>query len=191
MTSIAIRMGLTRASRGDLFTRKKNSCVVRQWGGGNDVLAAVDESDGLSAVSAAAASLKSLLADLIVHGASDLLVPNLPDVSLTPEVQARGKKAIQEGRTLTQIFNRAVEQRLDELTGSSTSFRLYRLDVAAMAERARKDPASFGFTDIRTPCRGSARCGKYLFWDAVHPTTAAHARLAEAALAGLPLQQAQ
>ena len=63
------------------------------WGGGNDILAGIGEPDGHSAVSAAAASLKSLLADLIAHGASDLLVPNLPDVSLTPEVQARGEKA--------------------------------------------------------------------------------------------------
>jgi phospholipase/lecithinase/hemolysin len=70
-------------------------------GGGNDVLAAIGESDALSKVNAAAASLKDVLADLIAHDASDLLVPNLPDVSLTPEVQAHGPKAIDEGRRLS------------------------------------------------------------------------------------------
>jgi cholinesterase len=158
------------------------------WGGGNDVLAAIGEPD-LSKVNTAAASLKNVLADLIAHGASDLLVPNLPDVSVTPEVQAHGRKAIDEGRRLSLDFNKAVEHSLNDLIHSSTSFRLYCLDVAAMAERARKDPASYGFTNISTPCRASARCEKYLFWDEIHPTTEAHARLAEAALRALSQDQ--
>jgi phospholipase/lecithinase/hemolysin len=155
------------------------------WGGGNDVLAAIGESDALSKVNAAAVSLKSIVAKLIAHGASDLLVPNLPDVSVTPEVRAHGTKAISEGRRLSLDFNKAVEQGLNDLVHSSSSFRLYRLDVAAMAEWARKDPASYGFTNISTPCRASAQCEKYLFWDEVHPTTEAHAHLAEAALRAL------
>jgi len=155
------------------------------WGGGNDVLAAIGQPDALSKVNAAAASLKNVLADLIAHGALDLLVPNLPDVSVTPEVQAHGTKAISEGRRLSLDFNKTVEQSLSDLIHSSTSFRLDRLDVAAMAERARTDPASYGFTNITTPCHASAQCEKYLFWDEMHPTTEAHARLAEAALRAL------
>jgi phospholipase/lecithinase/hemolysin len=155
------------------------------WGGGNDVLAAIGKPDALSKVNAAAASVKSIVAELIARGASDLLVPNLPDVSVTPEVQAHGTKAISEGHRLSLDFNKAVEQSLNDLVQSSTSFMLYRLDVAAMAERARKDPASYGFTNITTPCRASAQCEKYLFWDEIHPTTEAHAHLAEAALRAL------
>jgi len=155
------------------------------WGGGNDVLAAIGQPDALSKVTAAGASLKSIVAELVAHGASDLLVPNLPDVSITPEVQAHGSAAIAEGRRLSLAFNHAVEQGLQDVVHSSTSLRLYRLDVAAMAERARKDPASYGFTNISTPCGGSSQCEKYLFWDHIHPTTAAHARLAEAALRAL------
>nr|WP_235031248.1 SGNH/GDSL hydrolase family protein [Geminicoccus flavidas] len=60
--------------------------------------------------------------------------------------------------------------------------RLYRLDVFAMTEQVRADPAAFGFTDIVTPCSGATRCEGHLFWDQVHPTTYAHGRLAEAAL---------
>jgi cholinesterase len=152
------------------------------WGGGNDVLAAIGEPDALSKVNAAAVSLKSIVAKLIAHGASDLLVPNLPDVSITPEVQAHGTKAISEGRRLSLDFNKAIEQGLNDLVQSSTSFMLYRLDLAGMAERARKDPASYGFTNISTPCRASAQCEKHLFWDEVHPTTGAHGHLAEGAL---------
>jgi phospholipase/lecithinase/hemolysin len=155
------------------------------WGGGNDVLAAFGQPDALSKVSAAGAFLKSIVAELIAHGASDLLVPNLPDVSITPQFQAHGSEAITEGRRLSLAFNKAAEQGLEDLVHSSPRFRLYRLDVAAMAERARKDPASYGFTNISTPCGGSSQCESYLFWDEIHPTTEAHARLADAALRAL------
>jgi phospholipase/lecithinase/hemolysin len=159
------------------------------WSGANDVFAAMGSPDALSQLDAAAASLKGVLSDLIAHGASELLVPNFPDIGITPEVQASGSKAVEEARRLTDHFNRAVERNLADLASSWSGIRLYRLDVAAMAERARIDPASFGFTDISTPCRGSARCGEYVFWDDIHPTTAAHARLAEAALGALSVQQ--
>ena len=161
------------------------------WGGGNDLLEAIGQPDALAKINAGAASLKSVLAELIANGASDVLVPNLPDVSLTPEVQAHGAKAVAEGRRLSLEFNKAVEQSLNDLIHSSTSFRLYRLDVAAMAERAREDPGSYGFINITRPCHGSGQCGGYLFWDDIHPTTEAHAHLAEAALRVLSLQQSK
>jgi phospholipase/lecithinase/hemolysin len=159
------------------------------WGGANDIFASLGQQDALSQLDAAAASLKTILSDLIRHGASDLLVPNIPNVSITPEVRAKGSDAVDEAGRLTDHFNRAVEGHLTYLASSVPGLRLYRFDVAAMAERARKDPLSFGFTDISTPCREAARCGDYVFWDEIHPTTAAHARLAEAAAAAISSQQ--
>jgi phospholipase/lecithinase/hemolysin len=159
------------------------------WGGANDIFAAIGQPDAPSELDAAAAALNEVLADLMAHGGTDLLVPNIPDVGITPEVRAQGSEAVNETRRLTAHFNRAVERRLTDLASSWRGIRLYRLDVAAMAERARRDPASFGFTDISTPCRGSARCAEYVFWDDIHPTTTAHARLAEAALGALSVQQ--
>jgi outer membrane lipase/esterase len=128
------------------------------------------------------------LAQLVAHGATHLLVPNILDVGMTPEVRAQGGEAVAEARRLTNHFNQAVERELTDLIGPSSDLRLYRLDVAAMAERARKDPGSFGFTDISTSCQEFPECGKYVFWDDIHPTTAAHARLAEGALDALSVQ---
>jgi phospholipase/lecithinase/hemolysin len=159
------------------------------WGGANDIFAAMGQPDARSELDAAAEAFKEVLADLMAHGGSDLLVPNIPDVGITPQIRAEGSEAVEEARRLTHHFNRAIERRLTDLTGSWRDIRLYRLDVAAMAERAREDPASFGFTDINTPCRDSARCAEYVFWDEIHPTTAAHAHLAEAALGALSVSQ--
>jgi phospholipase/lecithinase/hemolysin len=170
------------------LTPPSGSTLYIVWGGANDVFAAMEQPDPLTKLNAAAASLQGIVADLIAHGASDLLVPNLPDVGITPEVRAKGSKAVEEARRLTKHLNLAIERRLKTLRPSATSYRIYRLDVATMAKQALSDPGSFGLTDISTPCRGSAHCRNHLFWDEIHPTTDAHARLAEAALATISLQ---
>jgi phospholipase/lecithinase/hemolysin len=159
------------------------------WGGANDIFAAMGQPHARCELDAAAADFKEVLVDLLANGGADVLVPNIPDVGITPAIRAQGSKAVEEARRLTDHFNRAVERRLTGLASAWRGIRLYRFDVAAMAERARRDPASFGFTNISTPCRGFARCGEYVFWDDIHPTTAAHARLAEAALGALFVQQ--
>ena len=150
------------------------------FGGGNDLLAAVGASGAERMVDAAAASLQSILADLAEHGATDILVPNLPDVGMTPAIGSRGQRAVAEAGALTDRFNRAVADALREI-GSRHDLRFHPLDVRAMAERAREDPGAFGFVDVTTPCHFLFSCEGYLFWDDVHPTTRAHARLAEAA----------
>ena len=150
------------------------------YGGGNDLLAAARNPSANGIISIAAASLKSIVSDLADRGASDILVPNLPDVGMTPAISAYGSRAIAQAAILSERFNAAVDRALAEIA-SSHAFRLHRLDVRAMAERARADPGSFGFVDVSTPCVLAGRCEGYLFWDHVHPTTHAHARLADAA----------
>ena len=115
-------------------------------------------------------------------------MPNLPDVGITPEVRAKGNKAVEEARRLTENLNLAVERGLKTFRPLASKYRIYRLDVAAMARQALLDPGSFGLTDISTPCREAGRCRNHLFWDEIHPTTDAHARLAEAALDTISLQ---
>ena len=154
------------------------------YGGGNDLLAAIGHPRAPMLADAAATSLRSILADLVAHGATDVLVPNLPDVGMTPAVRARGDRAVAEAAVLTDRFNAALERVLTAFA-AEPRLRLYRLDVRSMAERVRQDPGASGFVDIASPCSRLRRCDGYLFWDDVHPTAEAHARLAEAAFAAL------
>src|SRR3954471_14287738 len=64
--------------------------LVIVYGGGNDLLAAAGHPDGPTMVEVAVSSLRSILVDLIAHGPTDILVPSLPDVGMTPAVQAQG-----------------------------------------------------------------------------------------------------
>jgi outer membrane lipase/esterase len=83
---------------------------------------------------------------------------------------------------------------MDEELGSLTNLlvskqvRLWQLDVWSLAEHARGHPASFGFNNVTAPCKALRHCEGHLFWDDVHPTTDAHARLADAALTTLAAQ---
>ena len=120
------------------------------------------------------------MADLASQGATNILMPNLPGIGITPAVRAHGSQAIEAADRLAQHFNSALDQVLTAFVGPD-GLQLYRLDVWQMAERVRADPAAVGFIDISTPCGERRNCEGYLFWDDVHPTTQAHRRLAEVA----------
>jgi outer membrane lipase/esterase len=151
------------------------------YGGGNDLLAAVGHPHAQSIVDTAVTALQGIVGDLAARGARDILVPNLPDVGITPAIRGQGRRAVEDAAQLTNRFNTRVAAILDTRTRDPSS-RVHRLDVHALGERVRSAPASLGFTNIATPCNRSSGCEGYLFWDGVHPTTQAHQRLAEAAI---------
>ncbi len=164
-----------------LRTSRPNGRILHiVYGGGNDLLATVGQPQAATMVDAAVASLRSIVADLASQGATDILVPNLPGIGITPAVRAHGSQAVEAANQLAARFNSALDRVLSDFAGR-TSLRLYRLDVWQLAEQVRADPAAAGFVDITTPCGQHRNCNGYLFWDDVHPTTQAHRRLADAA----------
>ncbi len=108
-------------------------------------------------VNVAIASLRSIVADLAHQGATDILVPNLPAIGITPAVRARGHGAVDAANKLAEQYNRALDQAPSGFAGQ-TGLRLCRLDVWHLAERVRADPAAAGFVDITTPCGQHRRC---------------------------------
>lgn len=150
------------------------------YGGGNDLLAAIGNPRAHGMMETAVASLKSIVADLVSQGATDILVPNLPGLGITPAVRAQGSQAVAAANQLAARFNSALDQALSGFAGRA-GVRLLRLDVWQLAQRVLADPAAAGFTDITTPCSQHQSCEGYLFWDNVHPTTQTHRRLADAA----------
>ncbi len=150
------------------------------YGGGNDVLDALAHPHADAMIRAAVESLQTIVADLVERGATDILVPNLPDVGITPAVQSRGNRAVEEAGARTQRFNRALDQALAGVA-RAPGLRIHRLDVEQLADLVRRDPAASGFRDISRPCSERPSCDGYLFWDHVHPTTEAHQRLSDAA----------
>jgi phospholipase/lecithinase/hemolysin len=141
------------------------------WAGGNDGFQRLDPL-------VAAANVVQAVDDLAALGARAFLVPNLPDLSLTPWESGNAAAA-----QFTLDFNAALAAGLAGMQGVT----VFSLDAFALTNEVVASPAAFGLGNVTQRCwNGSTACSEpdeYLFWDAVHPTAAAHAILAGRALA--------
>ncbi len=169
------------------------------WAGSNDVLNALADAPGtaVAAAEAAAANVVTAAETLVTKGgATQMLILGLADLGDTPRYRGTALEA--EATAASKAFNTA----LATLLAASTTLAdlpLATLDVMALLEDAIAHPAAYGFTNVTDPCvtggyaTPSQPCAPdlagqntYLFWDDVHPTTAAHAIIAAAALAAIP-----
>lgn len=171
------------------------------WGGANDIFynAYVSAMGGLTPaqvqanLQAAAATELGMIKQLGDAGARYVMVFNLPNIGLTPSGIAQGPQAAAQLTGLSITFNNALNAGL-----ASTGVNIIPVNTFAMLNEIVADPSRYGFTNVTQPaCTGSSfGCmpagtpgasstyqpgseSSYLFADGVHPTTAAHAMLAQ------------
>jgi phospholipase/lecithinase/hemolysin len=129
------------------------------------------------AVGAIAANITALTA----MGARDFLVGDSPDLGLAPAIRVLGEDAQILANQLTLAFNGALEGVLGQLEGG-LPISIERLSLFALITDIVDAPDLYGFREVEEPCLTfdvffgaiCRRPGKYLFWDAIHPTRAAH-----------------
>jgi phospholipase/lecithinase/hemolysin len=133
------------------------------WGGVNDFR---QQPPGSGSPAIAVSDILTIVAELQGAGAEHILVPGMPDLSLTPAYY--GDAAAQ---AFSQTFNSLL---VGSLPAGVTYFDTYDFMHAIVA-----DPAAYGLTNVTAPCLvGTTPCpdpNQYLFWDSMHPTTAADA----------------
>jgi phospholipase/lecithinase/hemolysin len=75
------------------------------------------------------------------------------------------------------------------LSQQYSDLQIVTLDANRLYRDAIANPAAFGFTNVISAClSGSRACSnpdQFLFWDGIHPTTAAHRILGEAAFSAI------
>lgn len=141
-------------------------------------------------------AIRSVIQAFIVAGARDILVPNLPDLGIVPLVFSRdplpgqppGSTLVADTATaLAFRFNSSLDEMLDEFV----SVNIIRFDTFSLFRRISSNPAAFGLRNSTEPCYTGfvepagptdTVCDdpeSFVFWDAEHPTTTAHAVLAE------------
>ena len=170
------------AGSGSLFDPSGALFVV--WGGPNDFF--VDPSAATAA--SAVGNLATAITQLYATGARRFLVPNMPDLSLTPyglSLTAPERAGLQ---ALTIGFNTGLAGALGSLAFLPGS-DIIAFDTFALLAAMSGNPAAYGLTNAADACItgnlaiGGTVCSDpsgYLFWDSVHPTTAAHAVLGNA-----------
>jgi len=153
-------------------------------GGGNNVrttletLAVSNPATFASVIGAAAwqyaNDIGNIVDSLQAAGAKNIIVWNAPNLGVVPAVTSQGPVSAYLGSLVSQSFNDMLGIRMGFETGVQT-FDLFGLVGQAAAN---------GFTNTTDACGAPSNSGvcpdisTALFWDGIHPTTAAHNFLA-------------
>jgi outer membrane lipase/esterase len=173
------------------------------WAGANDVIqtlggisaGVIPSAQGATIIQSTAAAEIAQIARLQAAGARYIVVFTLPDIGATPGLRAAGATASAGASQLSAGYNLAL------LTGLvQAGVRVIPIDSQALFADIIANPAAFGFTNITVPACAAfppfsnapdalfcppnvwqtpTANQTFLFADGIHPTTAAHAIIAQ------------
>ena len=152
------------------------------WGGGNDLF---DDASSAN-VTATADRVGALVTRLAVAGARNFLVPNVPALGDIPHYNSQpGMSATLDAASVsyrTQL-DAALDVAAADLVSQGVNAQIFRFDVYTLFQTMVAQPAYFGFanTSDSAQLQLSVNPDAYIFWDDIHPTSAAHFQLAAAA----------
>ena len=167
------------------------------WIGSNDVADALFAPNPAEIIGAAVQNTLAQIQRLYVHGARHFLIPNMPDFALTPRVldvvsvyPVPVQQFLLQNISMASVgYNQALVGNLAYMQSLFTDMDVINLDVFSILNDITANPETYGLEIVDEACivpetRGQAYCsnqGRYLFWDAQHPTKKGHSIIAEAA----------
>lgn len=173
-TMYAITAPSLSASVGSLDPSYLTSGLFVVWGGPNDWLAPSPLDLMPDAIiGRAVANELGIVGGLLSLGVSNILVPGMPDLGLTPYFSGLGPSIAAGATAFADEFNAQLAASLAALSPDIVFY-----DTAALFRSVVANPAAYGFSNVSDYCFDLAPCDGYLFFDDFHPTTAAHALLA-------------
>jgi outer membrane lipase/esterase len=169
--------------------------------GGNDVIDAVLDGAGPSAVTAGADTEAAEISTLAGEGAKHFLIVNVPNVGQIPLfTQETPAPAAAEATTFSELYDTTLAtqlQSLDLAPGTTLQdFDLFSFNASILA-----NAASLGFTNTTDPCYAfttlptgtasntgcsPANVDTFLYWNDVHPTAPVQALWAQGLLSTVP-----
>ncbi|MEL6316696.1 MAG: autotransporter domain-containing protein [Pseudomonadota bacterium] len=173
--------------------------TVTYWAGANNFFAGLPSVTGLGDAIDLGVDVGTLaIGDLteITSGATipgggpgQVVVVNLPDLSLTPFLNTADFATRSAATAATDAYNATLEAGLAGLSDTFTNVDFVLLDVDAVFRVVSPNPAAFGFTNTTDACLLDADCAiasfeeqnQFLFADPVHPTNGGYALVAELA----------
>jgi len=155
------------------------------WGGANDLRGGIS-------IGTAIGNLSSIVSSLHTSGARKFLLPNLPDLGLTPEAREAGVSA--QATFASEAFNTNLSLAYGALAAQWTDETFYYLDAMGAQRAITNGSPGNGFGNVTTGCLTTAGCvaangAGFLYWDQIHPTAAVHQILGNQMLAAVPEPQ--
>lgn len=151
--------------------------------GGNDARDILHDDTDAPDPAAVAPTIAAGVVALNGLGARNFLVAGIPNIGLQPE--QNGEEAA--GRALSLALDAALDAAIAALVLADDR-RLFTFDYFSVSDPIEADPEALGFTQpLDLPCLGvpgaSPACPGFLFFDPLHPSTAAHRLIADAVAA--------
>lgn len=164
------------------------------WAGANDYLV----NDYAQTID----NLSNDLSFLASIGAKNIVVPNLPDLSITPLLSQAPDLVKQQFNGLIQAHNSSLDSILDSLSATFPKTNFIRFDSYDFFNTSLLNRAACTKTNLYAAspfpdpsnlynpgCNGDLDTqNSFLFWDSVHPNTYFHKLIADSVVALLPDQ---
>ncbi len=160
------------------------------WVGANDLFAAqaLPQAEALGVISGAAKAQADSVGRLHRAGAKYILVPNLPNVGLTPQALTGGAAAQAQSTQAAALYNQLLANNL-----AATGANVIPLDTFSLLSEVAANPSAYAFSDMTKPActtASSLSCSPqtlvesganntHFFADTIHPAGQAHRLLAD------------
>ena len=154
------------------------------WGGANNLTEAVGASDAAGQIVDGALAQVDNIQRLIHAGATQFLIPNLPDLGSVPRFNSSPTDSA-AFHDATVLYNTTLDAGVDLLPifNFTRHLTIQKLDVYGLLKGIIASPATYGLVNVTDPSQAMAvDPDTYLFWDDLHPTTRGHNLLGQAAL---------
>jgi outer membrane lipase/esterase len=168
--------------------RADGNALYTVWGGANDLFAVAAGAPAATTIGQSVASQVGIVSSLKAAGARYVMVPNLPDIGITPQFIAGGPAAQAQATGLATAYNNALYSTL-----AAQGLEVIPLDTFGMLRELAANPAQYGFANVTNMACTSGQsiscvptelarpdaATSYLFADGVHPTGRTHEILAQ------------
>jgi outer membrane lipase/esterase len=142
------------------------------WIGANDFAAGISSD-------ATVQNIYNGIVQLLAAGARDIMILNIPDISLTPVVIARGVPTVYAAKHFVDTANNLLAVQV-RLAASNYLVHANVIDINSLFAELVTEPTDFGFKNS-AQAAFNPNTGKvvpdpndFVFWDGFHPTTNAH-----------------
>jgi phospholipase/lecithinase/hemolysin len=166
------------------------------WGGANDLRHAAASGSAAvvnAAVAGAISNLQTIITTLHTEGARNFLLPNLPDLGLTPEALSHGASFAAGATVLSETFNYYLSQTYAGLANAWADEHFMYVDAMAAQRGLVAGAPGNGYSNVTDACAVTNAQGQvvsqcaapnsYIYWDYIHPTAAVHSVLGAQMLA--------
>ena len=167
--------------------------------GGNDVRQAALNNLGNAAIANGVTAELGVIQGLLLQGARNVLVVNVPNVGVIPEFAQDNPTLAAAATAYSQLFDQGLASGLSALT-VPTGAKVNLFDLYAFNTSVLRNASSYGITDTTDRCFTATpysaatipACGvnganidQFFYWDAIHPTGKVQALAGNALAAAL------